>query len=101
MFDAAIASAQQGLVSSRPLTHDLFRDVLEAIGIQLLSVRINSKTGGIFDADLVLSNGSIVSSRPSDGIALAIRTGAMIEVSTEVIEEAGVEIPDEQASPPG
>ena len=42
----------------------------------------------------MLSNGSNVRARPSDAIALAIHTGAMIEASTEVIEEAGVELPD-------
>jgi bifunctional DNase/RNase len=93
----AIAFAQQGLVSLRPLTHDLFRDVLKAVGIQLLSARVTSLTDGIFNGDLVLSNGSNVRARPSDAIALAIHAGAMIEASTEVIEEAGVEVPDEQA----
>ena len=90
----AIAFAQQGMVSVRPLTHDLFRDVLEAVNIRLLSVRITSLVNGIFDADLVLSNGSNVSSRPSDGIALAIRTGAPVLASNEVLARVGVEIPD-------
>lgn len=94
----AIAWAQQGKVSPRPLTHELFRDVLEVVDIQLLSARITSLTGGIFNGVLMLSNGSNVRARPSDAIALAIHTGAMIEASTEVIEEAGVELPDGHAS---
>jgi hypothetical protein len=94
----AIAFAQQGMVSVRPLTHDLFRDVLEAVNIRLLSARITSLVNGIFDADLVLSNGSNVSARPSDAVALAIRTGAAIEAATEILEEVGVEIPGDQAS---
>jgi bifunctional DNase/RNase len=98
---AAIAWAQQGKASPRPLTHELLRDVLEAAGIQLLSARVTSLTGGIFNGDLVLSNGGNVRARPSDAIALAIHTGAMIEASTEVIEEAGVEVPDEQAPASG
>ena len=94
----AIAFAQQGMVSVRPLTHDLFRDVLEAVNIRLLSVRITSLVNGIFDADLVLSNGSNVSARPSDAVALAIRTGAAIEAATKILEDVGVEIPGDQAS---
>ena len=90
----AIAFAQQRMVSLRPLTHDLFRDVLDAVGIQLLSARIKSMTDGVFDADVVLSNGSIVSSRPSDGIALAIRTGASVLASHEVLAQEGVDLGD-------
>ena len=94
----AIAFAQQGMVSVRPLTHDLLRDVLEAVNIRLLTARITSLVNGIFDADLVLSIGSNVSARPSDAVALAIRTGAAIEVATKILEEVGVEIPGDQAS---
>ena len=90
----AIAFAQQGMVSVRPLTHDLFRDVLEAVNI----ARITSLVNGIFDADLVLSNGSNVSARPSDAVALAIRTGAAIEAATKILEDVGVAIPVDQAS---
>jgi bifunctional DNase/RNase len=92
----AIAFAQQGMVSLRPLTHDLLSDVLNAVDIRLLSVRITSLTDGMFYSDLVLSDGSIVKARPSDGIALAVRAGATIEVTTQMIEELGREIPDEQ-----
>jgi bifunctional DNase/RNase len=98
---ARSAFAQQGAVSLRPLTHDLFRDVLEAVNIRLLSARITSLVNGIFFSDLVLSNGSNVSARASDAVALAIRTGAAIEVATEILEEVGVEIPGDQASASG
>jgi uncharacterized protein len=94
----AIRWARQGKVSPRPLTHELLRDVLEAVDVQLLSARITSLTDGIFNGVLVLSNGKNVRARPSDAIALATHTGAMIEASTEVIEKAGVEVPDEQAA---
>src|SRR5690606_32670355 len=49
-----------------------------------------------FFADLIFSNGVEVSARPSDSIALALRTGATIFASEDVLEEAGVAIPDEQ-----
>ena len=48
------------------------------------------------DADLVFSNGAEVSARPSDSIALALRTGATIFATDEILDEAGVAIPDEQ-----
>jgi bifunctional DNase/RNase/DNA-binding transcriptional MerR regulator len=92
----AIAFAQQGMVSLRPLTHDLFRDVLEVLNIQLRTVNITALRDGIFYADLVFSNGAEVSARPSDSIALALRTGAQIFASEEILDEAGVAIPDEQ-----
>ena len=90
----AIAFAQQGMISLRPLTHDLFRDVLEAVGIRLLSGRITPLVDGIFDGDLVLSNGSIVRSRPSDTIALAMRTGAPVLVSDEILAQVGRDLQD-------
>jgi len=92
----AIAFAQQGMVSLRPLTHDLFRDVLEALNVQLRTVNITALRDGIFYADLVFSNGAEVSARPSDSIALALRTGAQIFASEEILDEAGVAIPEEQ-----
>jgi bifunctional DNase/RNase len=92
----AIAFAQQGMVSVRPLTHDLFKDVLEVLNIQLRTVNITALRDGIFYADLVFSNGAEVSARPSDSIALALRTGAQIFASEEILDEAGVAIPDEQ-----
>jgi uncharacterized protein len=92
----AIAFAQQGVVPARPLTHDLFRDVIAAFGQELESVRITALRDGVFYAELVFSGGREVSARPSDSIALALRTGATIYASDEVLEEAGIEIPDEQ-----
>ena len=92
----AIAFAQQGMVSVRPLTHDLFKDVLEVLNIQLRTVNITALRDGIFYADLVFSNGAEVSARPSDSIALALRTGAQIFASEEILDEVGVAIPDEQ-----
>jgi hypothetical protein len=92
----AIAFAQQGMVSLRPLTHDLFKDVLEVLNVQLRTVNITALRDGIFYADLVFSNGAEVSARPSDSIALALRTGAAIFATDEILDEAGVAIPDEQ-----
>jgi len=92
----AIAFAQQGVVPQRPLTHDLMRDVLDALASPLQEVRITRLEEGVFFADLVFASGTQVSARPSDAIALALRTGSPIYAADTVLEEAGVAIPDEQ-----
>ena len=96
MEATAIAYAQQGLVPVRPLTHDLMRDILESFDVQLRTVNITALRNGTFFADLIFSNGKEVSARPSDSIALALRTGATIFAADEILEEAGIAIPDEQ-----
>ena len=92
----AIAFAQQGVVPARPLTHDLLRDVLVALGVELATIRISSLKDGVFFAELVFTSGIEVSARPSDAIALALRTGTPIFGAEAVLDEAGIIIPDEQ-----
>jgi bifunctional DNase/RNase len=92
----AIAFAQQGVVPPRPLTHDLFKDVISATGNDLAEVRITEMKDGIFYAVLVFGSGVEVSARPSDSIAIALRTGSRIVCAEEVLEEAGLAVPDEQ-----
>jgi uncharacterized protein len=91
----AIAYAQQGIVPPRPLTHDLLRDILKALDVTLTEVRITSLQDGVFYALLVFSNGVEVSARPSDAIALALRVDAPIRGADEVMEAAGIELPDD------
>jgi bifunctional DNase/RNase len=92
----AIAFAQQGVVTARPMTHDLLRDLLEALDRPLRGVTITDLREGVFFAELSFDDGVVVSARPSDAIALAMRTGATIRGSREVLDEAGIAIPDEQ-----
>jgi len=92
----AIAFAQQGVVPPRPMTHDLLKDILEATGNTLSEVRITEMRDGVFYAVLVLSSGAEVSARPSDSIALALRTGSKIVCAEDVLEEAGLEVPEEE-----
>ena len=92
----AIAFAQQGVVPSRPLTHDLMKDVLDALGQELTQISITELRDGVFYAQLVFASGVEVSARPSDAIALALRTGTPIFGAEDVLVEAGIEIPDEQ-----
>ncbi|MDQ6935600.1 MAG: bifunctional nuclease family protein [Actinomycetota bacterium] len=92
----AIAFAQQGVVPPRPLTHDLLKDVLDATGNEVTEIRITDVREGVFFASLVLSSGVEVSARPSDSIALALRTGSRIVCAEELLDEAGIAVPDEQ-----
>jgi hypothetical protein len=98
----AIAFAQQGLEASRPLTHDLIRDLLDRVDVTLTSVHITSINDGIFFAELNLRNkdGGLeaLSARPSDAIAIALRTKSNIMVSNELLDEIGIDIPEQVAS---
>lgn len=79
----------------RPMTHDLLATVLEATGATLERVEITDLKEGTFFASLkVRKDGETVEvdSRPSDAIALAVRTGAPIFVAEEVLKEAS-EVP--------
>ncbi|HVA61862.1 MAG TPA: bifunctional nuclease family protein [Mycobacteriales bacterium] len=91
----AIAFAQQGIKPARPLTHDLFKDVLEALGGDLRAVHITDLRDGVFFAELIFASGTTVSARPSDAIALAIRTGTTIFAEDEVLAEAGIPIAED------
>jgi bifunctional DNase/RNase len=93
----AIAFAQQDLRPQRPLTHDLIVDLLEGLGATLTAVHITDMKDGIFFAELHLRNGEgpipPISARPSDAIAIALRTKTNIMVSQELLESAGIQIP--------
>lgn len=91
----AIAFAQQGVTPPRPLTHDLMKDLLVALGVTLDSVHLTQVNDGIFYAVLNLQGGVELSARPSDAIALALRTGTPILGSEELLEAAGIEIPEQ------
>ncbi len=92
----AIAYAQQGVKPPRPLTHDLLKNVIEGLGHTLTRVRIDELKDNIFYATLVIDGGSEISSRSSDAIALALRTGAEIVTSEDLLEAAGVAIAPEE-----
>ena len=91
----AIAYAQQGVVPPRPLTHDLMRDLLEALDAPIDEVRITGLEDGVFYAVIAFRNGVEVQARPSDAIALALRADVPIVGADAVLDEAGIDIPDE------
>ncbi len=91
----AIAYAQQGIVPPRPLTHDLLKNVVEALQSELSAVHITALADGVFYAELVFGTGVTVSARPSDAIALAIRVGTRVFAEDDVLSEAGITLPEE------
>jgi bifunctional DNase/RNase len=92
----AIAYEQQGVKPARPLTHDLLRDLLAALSAPLKAVEIVELKDSIYYADLLIGDSLRVSARPSDAIALALRVGAPVRCAEQVLDEAGIIIPDEQ-----
>lgn len=91
----SIAFAQQGVLPPRPLTHDLLKDLLLAVGSKLEQVEISEMKDGVFYATLKLANGVELSARPSDAIALALRTGSPIFGGEALLDEVGIEIADQ------
>ena len=91
----AIVYALQGMDTPRPMTHDLFTTVLEETGVRLSQVVITEMRDSTFFAEieLVRDDGTTrISSRPSDAIALAVRSGVPVPIYADegVLEEAGV-----------
>lgn len=103
-FEAqSIALALEEVQMPRPMTHDLFCNILEELNIEIREVLISSLTDGTFFSKISLageSGSGEVDSRPSDAIALALRVGAPIYVTEAVMEEASVqELTESTVSP--
>ncbi|GAA4749899.1 bifunctional nuclease family protein [Gordonia alkaliphila] len=98
---ASIALQQRGIEPPRPLTHDLIVNLCAAFDQELTQVRIVDMQEGTFYAEMVFSGGAVVSARPSDAIAVAMRVGASIVASEEVLDDAGLSMPDEDGEAPG
>jgi uncharacterized protein len=91
----AIVYALQGMETPRPMTHDLFKTVLDGLDVKLLRVEITALHDGTFYAEIEFERDgkpSRISSRPSDAIALAVRFGAEVPIYADegVLDEAGV-----------
>lgn len=93
----AIAFAQQGVEPPRPLTHDLMNNLVNLLDATLTAVHLTEIKDGIFYATMLLrdSNGAqlTISARPSDAIALAVRSRSNILATQELLDEIGIEIP--------
>lgn len=97
----AIAFAQQGVIPPRPLTHDLMQDIVESLDATLTAVQVTAMEEGVFMASLLMrdphGNAVSVSARPSDAIALALRTHSNILADSDLLDSVGIEIPDDVA----
>lgn len=94
----AIATAMENVEPPRPQTHDLMVMAIEELGATMARVVVSEMRDSVFYADLVLATaeGEVhISARPSDSIALAVRTGAPVFADPSVLAEAGIEIEDE------
>lgn len=92
----AIHYALEGVVPPRPLTHDLFLTTLEALGARLDKVVVTEVRDHTFYAELHLETDDgpqVVSSRPSDAIALAVRCDAPLFAADDLVDEVGQEPP--------
>jgi len=88
----AIAYALQGIEAPRPMSHDLLGNVITALGAKLFSVEIVDLVDNTFFASLRLLRGAeeiIVSARPSDAVALALRVGAPLLVHDDLMNAEG------------
>ena len=93
----AIAFAQQGVEPPRPLTHDLMNNVLDLLDVTLTAVHMTEIKDGVFYATILLRDSTgeqrTISARPSDAIALAVRSHSNILATQELLDEIGIEIP--------
>jgi len=89
----SIHHALSGELSPRPMTHDLFISVLECLSASITSVLIDDLDGGVYYARLTIksdSKQSEIDARPSDCLALALRSHAPIEVQEKVVLESSI-----------
>jgi hypothetical protein len=92
-----ITFALQEVEVARPMTHDLIREMLKSLSARVIRVEVQSLKGDVFYGTIVVEVDSRtveIDSRPSDALALAVRTHVPILVSPEVMEAAGI-IPEE------
>ncbi len=96
---AAIALSLQGVVTPRPMTHDLIKNILDDLTVQVSRIVVTELRESTFFATIELMREAAtfeISSRPSDAIALAVRMAVPIFASEEVLEEASILIPGEE-----
>jgi len=89
----AILLALEDVALPRPLTHDLLKNVIDALGAYVERIEITRVEEGTFYAALVLraeERTLAIDARPSDSIALAVRTGAPVFVAEDVMDSAAV-----------
>jgi uncharacterized protein len=96
---AAIALSLQGVVTPRPMTHDLLKTILEDLSVEVQRIIVTELRDSTFYASIQMQKGTDaleISSRPSDAIALAVRMSVPIFASEDVLEEAAILIPGDE-----
>lgn len=96
---AAIALSLQGVVTPRPMTHDLLKNILEDLSVEVERVVVTELRDSTFFATIQLQRKGEsfeISSRPSDAIALAVRTSTPIFANEDVLSEASILIPGDE-----
>lgn len=91
MEASAIAAALEGIHYSRPMTHDLFKSFIDALGATLEKIEVVDIRDNVFYALITLElqgNRITIDARPSDAIAIALRTKSSIFVANHVIKDA-------------
>ena len=94
----AIAFALDGVVTPRPMTHDLMKDLLNEVNVRVERIVVTDLQDSTFFAELhLVQDGEtrLLSSRPSDAIALAARTGSPIFAEEEVLDQVGYAVQEE------
>ncbi len=98
---AAILMKLQGNESPRPMTHDLFAQVIDELDARVLRISVTDLRDNTFYAKITLQRGGDardtieIDSRPSDAIALAVRCDAPIFAADDVIESNAIEMEEE------
>ncbi len=98
----AIAVKLQGVMVPRPLTHDLLSSVIDSLGAAIDSIIVSDLKSDTFYAKIILSVNSEqmeIDSRPSDALALAVRTDAPIFAEEAVLDKAGILLDEETGKP--
>jgi uncharacterized protein len=98
---AAILMKLQGATTPRPMTHDLVTDILGQLDAQVIRITVTELRENTFYAEITVQQDGAeiqIDSRPSDAIALAIRTDAPIFAADEVIEESAIEFEGEEVN---
>ena len=88
---SAIATVLENIQFSRPMTHDLFKEVLEKLEVVISKIIVNDLKDNTYYATIYMTSRGVeyrIDSRPSDAIAIALRTNAKIYMEEAVIEKS-------------
>jgi len=89
-----ITFALQEVEVARPMSHDLMRNLLQSLDARVVRVEINSLSGEVFYGNIIVEQTGghqlNIDSRPSDALALAVRSNVPIYISKDVLDEAGI-----------